>query len=412
MAVAAHSPRLECAGWSTRAALRILWLTTSADTDGPGRALLAVVNRWRRDDTVAVCAVRRVGAAFRNECRTAVETHTIGMRGGWDVVGLARLVLFCRRWRPDVIHTQLSRADWIGRPLGRALGVPVVSTIHNVHSRMYRAEFTPLVARVGLACDRLSARFASRIVAVSSGVHRDLEAHGVPPDRIILIHNGLNLDGRATPLPREVVRRSWHAAPDDIVVGTVALFKAQKGLSFLVEAARIAIAANPRVRFVHMGDGPLREAVSRQIAAAGLGDRFLLLDRVPDPMTLLSGLDVFALPSMWEGLPVALLEAMSAALPSVGTAVSGIEEVIEHNRSGLLVPPADPGALADAILHLAADPLARRTLGEAAAKRVACFASDLIASQYWQATLQVLEQDGTGAVTPIDPPSVRKASNI
>jgi glycosyltransferase involved in cell wall biosynthesis len=186
---------------------------------------------------------------------------------------------------------------------------------------------------------------------------------------------------------------------DDIVVGTVALFKAQKGLSFLVEAARLATAVNPRLRFLHMGDGPLRDEIARQIAAAGLGDRFRLLGRVPDPVRLLSGLDMFALPSIWEGLPIALLEAMSAGLPAVGTAVSGIEEVIEHNRSGLLVPPADAGALASAILSLASDPALQRRLAEGAASRSACFTPDLVASEYRQVTLQVLAAHGATPVS-------------
>ena len=399
MAVSLHPPRSDAPRASTRAGLRVLWLTTSADTDGPGRALLAILNRWRDDDTLTVCALRGVSEAFRTECRPGVDAHAIGMRGGWDMMAVARLVQCCRRWRPDVVHTQLSRADWIGRPLARALGVPVISTIHNLHSRMYSAEFTPLVARLGLACDRLSAKFVTRFVAVSSGVRRDLEAHGVPSDRIVVIYNGLNLDRRPVAAPRDAVRRAWNVSPDDIVVGTVALFKAQKGLSFLVEAARVAVAANPRLRFVHMGDGPLRDDVVRQIAAAGLGERFRLLDRVPDPVRLLSGLDMFALPSIWEGLPIALLEAMSAGLPTVGTAVSGIEEVIEHNRSGLLVPPADAGALANAILSLASDPNTRRRLGEGAATRAARFAPDLVASGYRQMTLEVLAAHRAGAVS-------------
>ena len=412
MSIELEPPQPERASPFTRAGLRILWLTTSAETDGPGRALLALLNRWRDNDAVAVCALRGVGPAFRNECRPAVETHAIGMRGGWDLVAVARLAQFCRRWRPDVIHTQLSRADWIGRPLGHALGVPVVSTIHNVHSRMYRAEFSPIVARMGLACDRLSAKFATRFVAVSSGVHRDLENHGVASERIVVIHNGLNFDRRAEPAPRDVVRRAWNVASDDIVVGTVALLKAQKGLSFLVEAARVAIAANPRIRFVHIGDGPMHDELTRRIGAAALGERFRLLGRVPDPLTLLSGLDIFAMSSLWEGLPIALLEAMSAGVPAVGTRVSGIEEVIDDGRSGMLVPPADSKALANAILRLASDPCLRRTLSEGALERMARFAPGLAASRYQQVTLQALELEGAAVVHANDPPNVRNASNI
>jgi glycosyltransferase involved in cell wall biosynthesis len=371
-----------------------------------------VLNRWRDDDAIAVCALRGVSAAFRDESRPGLETHAAGMRGLWDVPAMSRLVRFCRRWRPDVIHTQLSRADWIGRPLARALGVPVISTIHNVHSRMYHAEFHPVVARLGLALDRWSSKFTTRFIAVSTGVRRDLEAQGVPADQIVVIHNGLNLEGRRPAIPREVVRRTWNAATDDVVVGTVALLKAQKGLSFLVEAARIATAVNQRLRFVHIGDGPLRDEVTRQVAAAGLGDRFRLLDRQRDPVALMSGMDIFALPSLWEGLPIALLEAMSSGLPAVGTAVSGIEEVIDHDRTGLLVPPADAGALANAILQLAADPAARRRLGTAAAQRMSLFAPEAVGAAYRHATLQVLASHSAAAVTSMDRPNVRKAPNM
>jgi glycosyltransferase involved in cell wall biosynthesis len=162
---------------------------------------------------------------------------------------------------------------------------------------------------------------------------------------------------------------------------------------------------------VHIGDGPLHHDLTHQIVAAGLSDRFRLLGRVDDPRTLISGFDIFAMSSLWEGLPIALLEAMSVGLPAVGTAVSGIEEVIDH-RSGMLVPPADSRALANAILQLAADPCLRATLASGAAARSARFAPDLIASQYRQLTRRVLEASDAAAVSRIDPPNVRKASNI
>jgi glycosyltransferase involved in cell wall biosynthesis len=415
MAAAQTPPRSDPLDSRRPAGVRVLWLTTGAETDGPGRALLAVLNRWSSTDAVAVCGLRQVSAAFRAECRQGILTQGFGMRGAWDVAAIVRLAQFCRRWRPDVIHTQLSRADWIGRPLGRALGVPVISTIHNVHSRMYRGEFSPALAELGLLCDRITAPWATRFVAVSAGVRRDLEAHGVAGSRISTIHNGLNLDRRSPAAPREVVRREWHVSSDHIVVGTVALFKAQKGLEFLVDAAAIVAAANPHVRFVHVGDGPLAEDIARRIELAGVSDRFRLVGRVADPLRLLSGFDMFVLPSLWEGLPIALLEGMSAGLPPIGTSVAGIEEVIEHNRSGLLVPPSDAGALAHAMLRLAADPAMRRLLGDGATRRIAQqFSSDAIAAAYRAVTLDVIGVHGRapsgGGV--IEPPNVRKASNM
>jgi glycosyltransferase involved in cell wall biosynthesis len=380
---------------SSRGGLRILWLTTTADTDGPGRALLALLNHWRPGDTLAVCALRSVSESFKQECDADVEFHDLAMRGPWDLAAIARLIRLCRAWHPDLVHTQLSRADWIGRPIARVLGLPVLSTIHNVHSRMYDAEFGSVAARMGLALDRWTAPLARRLVAVSHGVRRDLEAHGVAADRIAVIHNGLDGNRRRHLAERDAVRRAWNVAPDDVVVGTVALLKEQKGIRFLVDAARMVIARNPSVRFVHMGDGPLQRDISRRIAVAGLGERFQLLDRVPDPVQWLSGLDVFALPSLWEGLPIALLEAMTAGLPSVGTAVSGIEEVVEDGRTGRLVPAADPAALAEAILALASDPATRARYGAAAAQRVHRFDPALAAASYRQLYVHVLRPQAT-----------------
>ena len=215
------------------------------------------------------------------------------------------------------------------------------------------------MAAVGRTMDRLTFPLVSRLIAVSRGVQADLERSGVAANRIVVIPNTFDRTRVADPATRTAIRASWGAADSDVIVGTVALMKPQKGIRTLVEAARLALEQEPRLRFVHMGDGPLEGAARRWVDEAGLASRFHLLGRIADPMTLLPGLDVFALPSEWEGLPIALLEAMAAGLPAVGTRVSGIEDVIEDGVTGRLVPPADGAALADAILNLAG-PLHRR----------------------------------------------------
>jgi glycosyltransferase involved in cell wall biosynthesis len=392
--------------------LRILWLTSSASTDGPGRALLALLNGWRREDVVAVATIRDVSTAFRDACRPAVDLEAMRMRGPLDLRTLARLIRRCRLFRPDVIHTQLSRADWIGRLVGARLGVPVVSTVHNVHSRMYAAEFAPVLAWLGATLDRATAPFATHFVAVSEGVQRDLVASGVPASRVTIVPNAVDGSTRAAPLPRADVRRAWNAAPDDIVVGTVALLKTQKGLDHLVDAARIVLRANPRVRFVQIGDGALESDIRVRVASAGIAERFLMLGRVPDPVALLPGLDLFVLPSRWEGLPVALLEAMAADLPAIGTRVSGIEEVIDDRRTGLLVPPADPPALAVAILELAADAELGRRLARAAAGDLGRFAPARVANAYRQVYLQALTPDAVGAARAVSSARARGMSKM
>jgi glycosyltransferase involved in cell wall biosynthesis len=370
--------------------LRILWVTTSASTDGPGRTLSATLSHWPDADQVAVCALRGMTAGFRAALPQRIETHALDIHGLLDPRAVMRLRALMREWRPDIVHTQLSRADWIGRVVSRLARVPVVSTIQNVHSRMYDAEFSWLMARVGRGLDRATCHFVDRLIAVSAGVKDDLLAQRISPDRIAVIHNGFDTGRAPAAGARARARSAWGVADADVVVGTVALLKTQKGIADLIHAARHVVSVEPGVRFVQMGDGPLHDEATRLIDAAGLGDRVLLLDRVEDPVTLLPGLDVFVLPSLWEGLPIALLEAMSVGLPAVGTRVSGIEEVIADGETGTLVPPSDPAALARALLDLVHAPDRRRAWGEAARARLAQFDARVIAGAYRRLYLDVL----------------------
>lgn len=370
--------------------LRVLWVTTSAGTDGPGRTLSATLSHWPDTDQVAVCALRGISAGFRAAIPRAIDTHALDVHGLLDPRAAVRLRALIGAWRPHIVHTQLSRADWVGRVMARAVRVPVVSTIQNIHSRMYDAEFSWGMARVGRILDRATGRLADRLIAVSAGVKEDLVADGTPPDRIVVIHNGFDMARTPPAGARAAARAAWGVTDADVVIGTVALLKTQKGITDLIQAARHISGVSPRVRFVQMGDGPLHDQASRLIAAAGLGDRFLLLDRVEDPVALLPGLDVFVLPSLWEGLPIALLEAMSVGLPAVGTRVSGIEEVIAEGETGTLVPPSDPVALGRALLDLVHSPGRRSAWGEAARARLARFDARAIAGAYRQVYLDVL----------------------
>lgn len=360
---------------------RWLWVTTVADVDGPGRALSAVLTGWPRGDAVLVCALRTVSPAFRRAIPDHVETVGLHMHGG-DLFGAARrLARLCREWTPDVVHTSLSRADWMGRVLGWRLGIPVVSTIHNVHSRMYEAEFPSWLARIGRALDHHTLPLAARVVAVSRGVRTDIERTHARRD-VVVIPNGLDLRRFAAMRSRELVRQAWAVAPDARVVGTVSGLKTQKGIADLVDAAARVSAADSRAVFLHIGTGPLAADMAARIDRVGLGRRFRLLGHLENPIEVLSGLDLFAMPSLWEGCPIALLEAMAAGLPVVGTRVSGIEDLIDDGQQGQLVPPGDPVALARAITTMLDDVGAREKYGRSAQARAATMGGGKPAAAY------------------------------
>jgi glycosyltransferase involved in cell wall biosynthesis len=237
---------------------------------------------------------------------------------------------------------------------------------------MYAAEFGWLTSRAALTLDRVTWPLATRLIAVSNGVRDDLLQHGATAAQIEVISNPFD-PSRSTPSDRATARTRLGVGDGDVVVGTVALLKEQKGIRDLVQAAAIVASRHPGVTFVHVGGGPLEAEARQWIADAGLERRFLLVGWVADPLSLLPGMDVFALPSLWEGLPIALLEAMAAGLPAVGTRVAGIEEVILDGVTGRLVPSKNPAALADALIDLLSSPEKRGAMGAAGRSRLSEF---------------------------------------
>ncbi|RZJ75333.1 MAG: glycosyltransferase, partial [Flavobacterium sp.] len=153
----------------------------------------------------------------------------------------------------------------------------------------------------------------------------------------------------------ERVRRELGFAHDDFVIGTAVVLSEQKGIRYLIEAAKRVCAELPKARFVVAGDGPLRGALEDMGRASGLGERLTFLGFRRDIPELISSFDVYALSSLWEGLPLALLEALAIGKPIVATRVGGNPEIVEDGENGFIVPPRDADALARALVRVALD---------------------------------------------------------
>jgi glycosyltransferase involved in cell wall biosynthesis len=284
-----------------------------------------------------------------------------------------------RRHRPLVIQTHLLRSlDFLawsvaGTPPLRGL----VWTIHNANVEL-RADQLP-GHRWSLRAKRFAYRTLYRagsrrgatFVAVSAAVADSIARRfGVRRDRIVTIPNGIDVDRYPTDAGRDEVRASIGIGPMDTAVISVAKLYPQKGQLVLVDAMRGVMAGRDNVHLVLAGDGPERSAVEDAVLATGLSERIHVLGERGDVGALLAASDVFVLASLWEGLPVALLEAMASRLPVVATAVAGSSQVIEHRVSGILVPPGDPEALTRAIGEVCDHPELAERLSLAGRERV------------------------------------------
>ncbi|MBN1813018.1 MAG: glycosyltransferase family 4 protein [Anaerolineae bacterium] len=286
-----------------------------------------------------------------------------------DLLVFVRLVRFIRQGHYDIVHTNSSKAGILGRWAARLTGVPII--VHTVHGWAHHDRQHPLVRRAYILLEQLTQHITDRLVVVSPrNIEKGLADSIASPEKYVTIRSGIELDRFRQPnRPCEAVRAELGIPLDVAVVGTVTRLSPQKApLDFVAAAAQVA-ARRPDVHFVVVGDGPLRAEVESQIAAEGLTARFHLTGLRRDVPDLLHSFDVFALTSLWEGLPRVLPQAMAAGLAIVATAVDGNAEAVEDGVNGFLTPPGDPQALADALLRLLDDPALAAQMGAAGRER-------------------------------------------
>jgi glycosyltransferase involved in cell wall biosynthesis len=282
-----------------------------------------------------------------------------------DVRALIVLISLLRRGRYDLVHAHGQKPAFFARVVAPFFGIPVVYT---PHAFVYR--FQHLRPRRGarartaliLGGERLLRRRLAALIAVSREERRAAIEDGVAPaHRVFLVENGVAPDLDAAPDPTLVDFRG-----EGPLFGLVAGLRDQKGLPTLLDALELLASEGRPVRFAIVGNGPFEPMVRARTAAPRLAATTLALPFAGRVEPYLAALDAFVLPSYWEGMPIALLEAAAMGLPAVASAVNGTVEVVEEGETGLLVPSHDPVALAEAIARVAADADLRARMGSAA----------------------------------------------
>jgi glycosyltransferase involved in cell wall biosynthesis len=349
----AHFSDSEAFGGTERALLQLLggldrarWRPLLFHADAPGAAQLA--DQARALD---------------------VPTHAVPVatRAASGVASIGPLARTMRRERAAVFH---AHQIW---SLSCRYGI-VAAACARVRARVATAQlFVEMPPLLGIDLQHaLLTRCLHRHVAVSRFVASRLrDRFHVPPRKIVVIPNAATAGATASPVARSELARD-DTAP---LVLTVARLDAQKGIVHLLDAA----AAVPHVSFAIAGDGPDRAALEQRAVALGVSDRVRFLGHRQDVPSLLAAADLFVLPSLYEGLPLAVLEAMAAGVPVIATAIGGTDEVVRDGETGMLVPPANPAALAAAI--------ARALAGRESASRLALAARSLVAREYSVASM-------------------------
>lgn len=309
----------------------------------------------------------RYDASARDIERLGLRVHCLeGTRRGEWMVKLRALV---RTLKPRIVHTH-SPFTAAGARLvcKRPRGPRLIHTEHNVWE-----SFHPMTRRANMLTFPLN----DHVFAVSDHVRRSirypLALRFLPMPPVETLYHGLDPAALVEAEATNGVRGSLGIPEDAPVVGTVANFRPEKGHRYLLEAAAHVRQSLPDVRFVLVGHGPLEDAIRRQVRQMRLGETVIFTGARDDAQTLTASFDVFALGSVYEGLSIALIEALALGTPAVVTRAGGVTEVVTHGVNAMVVPSRNPVALGDAILSVLKDPSLRQRLIEAGKVRAADF---------------------------------------
>jgi glycosyltransferase involved in cell wall biosynthesis len=326
----------------------------------------------------------RPGSRCEQECRRrGFDARLVRMRNYLDAPAVPALARGYRDVSADLVQTHSGRDTWLGGLAARRAGLPAVS-VRRQDRRVKRGWHTRL----------LYGRLLTRVVAISPAVADCLADGGVPRDVVELIAEAVDPERIRPVTERDAVREALGVDRDELLLLGVGALNARKGWDVLLDAlagleSRLRDALAVRIA----GEGPERGALGARADRIAPGGRVRLLGPRDDVADLLGACDVFVMPSRREGLGVACLEAMGAGRPVVASRVGGLAHSVVHDATGLLVPPGEPAALAEALTRLLGDAALRRRLGEAGRARAeARFAPAPMVEAYLRVYRQVLAE--------------------
>jgi len=282
--------------------------------------------------------------------RAGIRCLVLPMRHKADFSVAGKLAALIRNNGFDLVHTHGVRANLLGRLAARQAGKrKVITTVHSFLEMDYPGFFY----RLGNSLvERLTRSLTDHFITVSKGLKDKLVSQGVPEDKITVIYNGIVLEEFNPVRNAANTRRKYGLDASAPLVGVVARLHPVKGHRFFLEAAREVLQQRPDVRFLVIGDGPLRPSLEELAAQLGIAGQVIFTGFVEDIPALMSELDLLVISSLWEGFGLTAVEAMALGVPVVSSEAGGLPEVVRHGETGLLVPPANVTALARGIIWM------------------------------------------------------------
>ena len=336
-------------------------LAGSASYGGGERYLELLFDRLDRTRYRAMLICPEPGPFVGRMKARGVETHLVHLAPLFNPFALWRLTRLLRRERVTILQTHGARANFYGRIAGRLAGVPVI--ISTVHNSLKDYEVRSLRRWLYAFLLRLTLPLVHRIVCVSEANRRDLiEECPAASAKAYTVYNGVDPSAFPSQLDRQTVRQKFGITQGPVLV-TIARLTEQKGHRYLIQALPRLLQTWPQLCCMFVGEGELRDALHHMAIDLGVEQACRFMGVREDIADILAAVDVVVLPSLSEGFPFVLLEALAMGCPVVASRVNGIPELIEDHRTGLLVPARDPRALANAIREVLSNPTTASKMG-------------------------------------------------
>ena len=288
------------------------------------------------------CCIREIGPLGEEIIKNGGEVTCLGSDDRiFNFFATYKIYRIVRKMHPDIIHSGLFNANFHARIAGALSGIPVITEEHGMYDwkRGYH-----------LVIDRLLSRFSCRIIAVSQGVKDFLiKEDGIKPDKIEVMYNCIDPETLKADATKDRERKKLGLSAADFVIGVIGNLRKEKGHIFLLEALKKVKERDEKVKLYIAGDGPLRGCLTAMVKELGIDRDVVFLGQQRGVAGFLKALDLFVMPSLNEGLGIALLEALFMGVPCIASGVGGMTEVAERCRGVVLIEPGNPSKLAEAI---------------------------------------------------------------
>lgn len=358
--------------------IKILYIITRGEMGGAQRYVLDLAKNFAQQDFSVTVVMGREKTQLAEELkniniRTILANHLVrDIRPVQDLLAIWELKTIISRENPQVIHLNSSKAGILGSLAAWLARNPNV--IFTAHGFAFLEPLSTLRQILYFWAEKIASKFRKKIICVSN-LDREsaLKRRLCKPEKLITIHNGIDIANLQF-LPISVARQRLNLLPRNQIIGTIAYLYPNKGIRFFIAAAARILKQYPATQFVVLGTGEQQKNLQKFIEKLQISKKFFLLNPSGfSPASYLSAFDIFVLPSLKEGFPYTILEAMAAGKPIVASSVGGIPEMLTDGTEGLLVKPGNDETLVQSLSRLIRDPGLAKKMGQQAQKKILHF---------------------------------------